>query len=261
VLRLSGYGVQRVTADQGEKFVSYSKSNFVSETNSPTKYEIAVGLVSISRNYEFSNGQVFPTAPIEIVGVEPTKIVINNDLYRQRGGDRVIPNGVIFKTTTGRVLGAKKYNVAVSNKAKKPVEELFSHQRFLVLAKSRLFLESKLATTIDVRNWTPVKQLLLVFPSKDNLYLGDRNKVAIKKLLEFYNPESTGFSITGCKGNSSLLWDGTEGDSLERQLRVRNELLVAGVEIDRIRENGCFAGEFDNQLLKNSVLLTLRERR
>lgn len=70
--------------------------------------------------------------------------------------------------------------------------------------------------------------MLLVFPTPDNLVLGPQNKAAIETLITFYNPDTTGFEITGCKSNSSLLWDGTENDSLERQLRVRNELLVTG---------------------------------
>jgi len=261
VLRISGYGVQRVSEDQGYKYVSHSKSNIVSNATNTTRYTIKVGRISISRDYETSGDLIFPTSLVTIKGILPKKIVLNDDLYRQRGGNRTIPNGVIFKSLDDRVIDSSSTQVVVNNNARKDPDEQFSHQRFLVLAKSRLFLDSKLTAAVDIRDWIPVRQVLLVFPTRDNLVLGQQNKSAIKKLVQFYDPNQTGFGITGCKRHNSLLWDGTESESLERQLRVRNELLVAGVNIARIRENGCFANEFDAMLERNSVMLTLRERR
>lgn len=260
VLRLSGYGIQRVSADQGTKYVSYSKSKIVSNANATTNYSISIGRLTVSREYDIVEDQIYPTSLISIIGAEPKDITLNESMYRQRGGNHIIPSGVVFKSPDGRTLDVKQSNIVVKNAAKKNLDEQFSQQRFLVLARSRLFLESKLTSVVDVRKWVPVRQVLLVFPSSDSSFLGSQNKSAIKKLLQFYDADSTGFGITGCKRHKSLLWDGTEGDALDRQLRVRNELLVAGVDIARVRENGCFANEYDSKLTKNSVLITMRER-
>jgi len=259
-LRLSGYGVQRVSADQGRKYLAYSTSSVISNEGSTSRYTLSVNRLSITRDYTYANGVLSPTSLITVVGVPPTRITINDDLYLQRGGNRVIPSGVEFKSEDGVSLVATKKQLRVGDNNKLSLDEQFSHQRFLVLTRARLFLNSKLSNSENVNDWTPMNQVLLTFPSRDTSVLGENNKSAIKRMLSLYNPLTHGFSITGCKGKSTLLWDGTEGDSLERQQRVREELLVAGIDISRVREDGCFQNEFDDLLKRNSVVLTLRAR-
>ena len=64
-------------------------------------------------------------------------------------------------------------------------------------------------------------------------------------------------SITGCSHGKSLLWDGTESQSLARSQRVKEELLLGGIPGRLLREEGCFGTRYGDALPPNAVLVTL----
>ncbi len=255
-----GYGIQKVSADQGTNYVSYRRSVVESDLGQTLRYTLSIKNTRIYRDYQHSNKQLHPSSVMTIAGSQPRNVKLNDDLYRQRGGEIVFPSGVVFEQSDGTFKVFNKRAVKVNPNSKRAQADQFSHQRFLLVAKSNTLLSNRLENTLDIRHWEPVRQVTLAFPSKDPDFLGNANKRAIKKLLADFDHQSQGISITGCAHNQSLLWDGTESDSLDRQRRVLDELLVAGVPVERLRENGCFKSEFSEDLPKQSVIVTIKQQ-
>ncbi len=263
-LKSSGYGVQIVDSDIGNNNLTYNRAVSGTGKDQRIRYDVTVRDVTLSREFMAEGDEIWPRTPIYITGTSPQRITPNDDLFRQQGRSSaevmMFPSGVEFFDTTGRVVEYKKRFVRVTPDSKRSTEDSISHQRILIAARSRALFTNKIHNSVDVRNWPAYKQVVLPFPSQNTDILGAFNKTAIKKLLQEFDPELHGLSLTGCAANKSLLWDGTELDSLDRQRRVFDELLVSGIPIERVRENGCFGSEFSEELPKNSVILTLRVR-
>lgn len=257
----SGYGVQFVSADQGLNHVRYERRDIFSEQGVRVRYVLQIRDVEIHREFVVNDKQIIPTSAVTIIGTKPQNIALNDDIYRQLGLVGEFPSGVLFVGVDGEVVEFKKRNVSVTAASRRSKEDAISHQRFLIVARSRTLFTQKISNDIDVREWPAAAQITLVFPTDDTSILGEENKLGIKKLIASFDPDMHGFSLTGCASNKSLLWDGTETDSLDRQRRVYDELLAARVPLDLIRENGCYGSEFSDDLPKQGVILTLRAKK
>jgi len=263
-LKASGYGVQNVDSDIGNNNLTSKRALNGSGDNQRVRYNVTIRDITLAREFEVDENRIWPKTPIYITGTSPQRITPNDDLFRQQGraGAQAVmfPSGVEFFDKNGTVVEYQKRYVRVTPESERSFEDSISHQRILIAARSRALFTSKVNNSVDVRNWPAYKQVLLQFPSENTSILGAFNKTAIKKLLQEFDASLHGLSLTGCASNKSLLWDGTELDSLDRQRRVFDELLVSGIPLERVRENGCFGSEFSNELPKNSVILTLRVR-
>lgn len=260
----SGFGVQKVLSDSGKNNVSHKRELIRTEEGQKLRYSINISDVEIAREFTLKNGLLFPISPISISGSKVQRVALNDDLYRQQGGGGsdsiVFPSGVQFTSADGTVLEYDHRLVKVNPGSMRSADESISRQRVLIAAKSRVLFDKKINSNIDVKKWVPHKQVVLNFPTSKTSILGDNNKQAISELIKTFNSEKHGLSIAGCAANKSLLWDGTELDSLDRQRRVLDELLVSGVPADLIAENGCFGSQFNDVIPKQGVVLTMRLR-
>jgi len=77
-----GYGMQRVTSDQGELFLSYTKTSSENSGNTATsKYKVSVGAVSFERTYAaVTGGGIAPSGPMVIYGTNKP-VSLNEDLF------------------------------------------------------------------------------------------------------------------------------------------------------------------------------------
>jgi len=260
----SGFGVQQVIADSGPNNVSHSRSVITTERGKKYRYTIGIREIEIFRDFDIRDDLIFPVSPIYVSGSDVQNITPNDELYRQQGGvgsNAVsFPSGVEFIAADGSTIKFKNYTVKVNPGSKRSADESISNQRILIAARSRVLFTKKISTSVDVRDWTAFKQVILNFPSSDTSILGNNNKTAITQLISTFDSEQHGMSITGCAANKSLLWDGTELDSLDRQRRVFDELLVSGIPAGLVAENGCFGSQFNDLVPKQGVVLTMRVR-
>ena len=250
-MRDAGYGVQRVSADQGRNFLEYSKKVAVTDSNETTTFELQVRNVSVSRNYQWVGSRWIPSSAVRIQGVKPTQVNVYNDLHSKKGITTKLVTGVQFFDDSGRLIDSQTNTTQVSGKA----DELVEDQSVLNLGSASVFGRQR--SNSDTRSFKPVSEVTLTFPTRDPSVLGELNKGAIQKLLEQMDASSDQLLIRGCSQGQSLAWDGTEVLSLERQLRINQELLVSGVNANSIRETGCIKDNQSLNLHPQSVRLTL----
>jgi len=106
-----------------------------------------------------------------------------------------------------------------------------------------------------------VAEAVLVF-ADDSLNLGRRNKRAVEAMVERFDPEQDVFSVVGCSLGPTRVEGGNAALALGRAGRVREALLFAGVDQERILDEGCWAGESgDQQLPTRGVVVTLKRAR
>jgi len=257
--RDAGYGVQMVDADQGRNYVSYRQTLTDGESaDKPATFELSIRTLTLKRNYRYSKGRWTPASLLIVQGVAPTPVLMHDDLHRQNGVTERFPTGVFFLDESGGVVDMYAAGSSPARSSGARLGERIAEERFLIISRSQLFTRQRSAASLDNRSYRPVSQLVLRFPTTDPNILGEPNKRAVSALLETFRSESDRLSIQGCSHGKSLVWDGTESVSLERQQRVNQELLVAGVAENRIREEGCFSTAFEGRLPRQSVILTLR---
>ena len=64
----AGFGLQRVSADQGQRYVSYSKRLAETESGVVTDYSLAVGKIKLSREYQVQDQAIYPSSLMNITG-------------------------------------------------------------------------------------------------------------------------------------------------------------------------------------------------
>lgn len=260
-LREAGYGLQRVDDREGESYTSFRIVRPAGAEGERLTYEVSIGGTRVERSYRPSRRAVLPTGPVKVFGVEPSLVLVNDDLFRQRGEEGTFVSGVVFHDREGRESGGRGHEVRVRESNARAAGERVRLERFLVLARANLFLADRLDDDrdADIERF-PFRQSVLRFPEEGSLALGEENKGAIRELLSVFEAGTDRFVLTGCSHGQSLLWDGTEIDSLERSMRVKEELMIAGVSPSAIREHGCFEARYTERLPPRGVVVTLERR-
>ena len=258
-LRDGGFGIQRVDDDQGSRYVSYRTDRTESDAGASMRLLAAVGSVAVERDYRrTASGALFPVSPVRVRGHEPALVIVNDDVYLAQAGEGAFPSGVVFFDDAGEEVSRRARTLTASSG--RTVQD-FDVGRELVLARSTLFLADRLQQeAIPDETLAPIAQAVLPFPHPSDLVLGERNKLAISRLLERYEPPRDRFTLTGCSHGKSLLWDGTESAALARSQRVKEELMLAGVASQDVLEEGCFAERFSDKLPRHGVVVTLERR-
>jgi len=257
-LKTTGYGIQRVAEDQGVNYVSYSRSEKVSEFDElvRTEFTVTIRNIRVARTFKTKGDFFVPDTPIEIYGAKPQRIVVSTDIYRQSIGAAEFPTGVSFFDRDGKAQSRYIRNVVNTDSVTNRLQgDVIQNQRALILAKASVFTKSQLEAQSNV-TYRPSKQLVIRF-RPGSLDLGQQNKMAIQQLNKNFSKSKHRYSITPCDQSNTLIWDGTEAMALQRGQRVRQELLTLGVPINSTRDESCFNEKYTNKLIKNSVVLTL----
>lgn len=107
---------------------------------------------------------------------------------------------------------------------------------------------------------TIVDEIILTFDN-DSVRMGAVNKTRVSNLVSLFNGATDVFSVIGCSNGATNLAMGQQGLALGRAERVREELLFAGVPDENILEEGCWAGEYYDELMpRRGVVLSLKRR-
>ncbi|MFK7994272.1 MAG: hypothetical protein AB8B87_09045 [Granulosicoccus sp.] len=103
-----------------------------------------------------------------------------------------------------------------------------------------------------------VGEKVLTF-ANDSTRMGDLNKARLQELLRSFDPEKDVLSVVGCSLGPTNHTGGQEGLARGRAMRVREELLYAGVPESQILAEGCWAEEtFDERMPRRGVVVTLK---
>jgi len=92
-----------------------------------------------------------------------------------------------------------------------------------------------------------IHKSVIIFDN-DSFILGAENKKRVADISEVVNPNTDVVSIVGCSYGKT--GDGIENSVLavSRANRVKEELMMAGVDADRMLEEACYAKEYEDSM-------------
>lgn len=245
-LRRVGYGVQRVVEDQGRNYISYARTEIISDEGFIVQYSLTINDAVVARQFVESDSSISPVSPFLIEGVKPQEINSGFDPFVR--ADRVAEpaSGVAFELEDGSevIQGRSGRKNSPRGRRYYQVSEL---------------LEFNTADKIDVGEYKIVKQIRVTFPTSDDRILGKGNKQLLWELASSMMPDREILTLAGCFHSSP----GTERErrSLAWMKRISEEFVSAGVDRKQIRLIACPGSDGNSQLPEQFVVVTLRRLR
>lgn len=243
----AGYGIQRVSADQGSNFFTYTRTEQLDDNGEPLiRFDSSIGAVDIGRDYLIPGANMIsPASPVRLSGTripvsvpdKPTgrfqvsnadysKAVYVASLNLNQQAPPVI--SLITDDLVSRVAaqGAQSSSLQALNSSRLEINNLFYAD------------QSNFSSVLD--NYEQIERQIVVF-GNDSMILGNTNKLLIEQFVQQrFNPKDL-ISLVGCSNGPTVLEIGNEGLALGRAERVTQALLSQGVARDRILDEGCWA--------------------
>jgi len=242
-LRRVGYGLQKVKEDQGRNYISYARTEIISDTGFIVLYSITVSDVTIARQFSETGAGIMPVSPFAIEGVEPQYINPASDPYFADNRLDVGSTGAIFELADGSKVRAD--NRSASN-----------NQVDIKSASLAKLIEIHAADTINIKNYRTIREVRITFPSSDDRILGESNKRTLRELARELVSAQEILTLADCSSGSSGA--DLQRRSLSWQKRIKQELLSAGIDKEAIHSTACEGRSVDTRVLQQSVVVTLR---
>ena len=217
------------------------------------RFEIAVGHVELRRTYVGdSAADVMPVTPLYIRGADATHVVLNDAVFTQVVSAPSKRESTLSVPDNANPLSVWARGASPQQQKPLPLVALPSVRNVFELGGSNY--------SDALSNHTTLVERILTFPN-DSLRLGDVNKQIIYSVVSAFNPETDIFSVLGCSLGPTALSSGNAALALGRASRVSEALLFAGIDPDKILDEGCWAGDSTgNTLPRRGVVLTLNRR-
>jgi len=257
-----GYGVRLVDIDASDNFFQYRiEDESITSLSGRHRFEIAIGSVEMRRTYGgLLNNTVRPLTPMYVRGADASQIVLN---------DSAFASGIAAAQTIDNVdVPIERIPLSVPDEIN-PLQNMVSAQidagSFslppVALSQVQNVFELGSSNYVDVlSDFTVVAQQILTF-ANDSLRLGEINKQLVENMVTQYEPALDIFSVIGCSMGPTAIQQGNAALALGRASRVREALLFAGVNKDKILDEGCWAGDSEgNALPRRGVVLTLNRK-
>jgi len=244
-LATDGFGVQRVSADQGANFVSYTRTEKNVDKKPQIAFAVSVGAVGVARDYKIPKRNV--VNPVSAFRLSGTRAPVNiTDVASSK------------KTITDPSLAAATYVASLSLEEQTPVISLITPELVEQVAAQRSdgpSLQALNSSKIEVNNLfygdhssfasvlddhDKIYRQVIVF-GNDSMILGGTNKSLIDQFVDNEIREGDVISLIGCSNGPTTLEIGNEGLALGRAQRVTEALTSRGVPRDKVLDEGCWA--------------------
>ena len=223
----AGYGLQVVDDDRGRHYVGYSRRVAETETGEVTDYRVAVGTVSLTREYTVDGEAIFPASLLRIDGVERVPdIELADETFAEQGGT---PRSFVSGTRgVGAAGGASQVDtVEVFGYDALPASARTSQADVLAESRERSVLASETAAGApDLAGFREYRRTVLVFDDPVSGFMGAPNKRAVRLMVRDVGPEDL-LVIRACHDV-----DGRDERAMRRGVRVEAELVGLGVAPD-----------------------------
>ncbi|MFK7992691.1 MAG: hypothetical protein AB8B87_01045 [Granulosicoccus sp.] len=243
----AGYGIQRVSADQGSNFFTFTRTEQPGDTGEPLiQFDASIGAVDIGRDYQVPRANMIsPASPVRLSG---TRVSVNVP-------DTPTGRFLISNPDHSRAVYAASMNL--SNQAP-PIISLITEDlvdRVVNRSTQTASLQGLNSSRVEVNNlfyadqsnfssildnYEQVERQIVVF-GNDSMILGNTNKLLIEQFVQQRFGPGDLISLVGCSNGPTALDIGNEGLALGRAERVTQALLSQGIARDRILDEGCWA--------------------
>lgn len=219
----AGFGMQLVSADQGQKYVSYSKRLSETESGLVTDYAMAVGKVRLSREYVVQNNAVYPSSLMNITGTQSiADIDLADNIFAEQGGDGgAFISGAQNTGTPNPDLVV--HTVDVHDFDELPQDKRTRQDRVFAEARHRYFEADARRTAPNLALYSKYRRTVLIFDDNSTQMMGTVNKQAVRMLVREFSDDDV-MVIKACQDA-----DGEDEASMNRAIRVEEELAGFGV--------------------------------
>jgi hypothetical protein len=229
----AGYGLQRVSADQGLHYVQYSERFAKTDAGPVSDYVLRVGDISIDREYIENENGIYPSSLMRVNGVENSEFIeLNDDLFKQQGGDgEIFVSGVTSgkRFTQVREISANEYDKTPTEKRLNPSKTLLSARRTAI---AREVGEEELS------GYARLRRTVLIFANPETRIMGAGNKQAVRLLVREYQAGDI-YQIAACADV-----DGKNDQSVLRGIRVMEEFLSYDIPVNSVVKAPCRRASF-----------------
>lgn len=266
VLAKKGFGIQRVSADQGANFVSYSKTKDNLDNQSNVNFTVAVGAVSVTRKYQLmANNVVSPASTVRLAGTRAPVTINDTASNKKQVKDpsfskaqyvaslRLDEQTPIISLITPEIVSS----IAAQSADGTSLRALNSSK----IEVNNLFFTNQSTFSSVLDDYSKIYKYVVVF-GNDSMVLGERNKSLIDQLVENVLVDDDIVSLVGCSNGPTSLEIGNEGLALGRASRVTEALMARGVPRDNVLDEGCWApvAEEEDRFPSRGVVLELWRR-
>jgi len=224
----SGYGLQRVSADQGLHYVQYSQRFAETDAGPITDYVLRVGDVSLDREYIENENGVYPSSLLKVDGAErPDLIQLDESIFQEQGGDgEIFVSGV----AAGRNLNdVREFSANAYDKT--PVEQRRARSEQLLTARRSAI--ARVVTGEELEGYDRLRRTVLIFDNPETRIMGAGNKQAVRLLVREYEAGDI-FQIAACTDV-----DGKNDESVLRGIRVVEEFLSYDIPVESVVKAPC----------------------
>lgn len=219
----AGFGLQRVSADQGQNYVSYSKRLSETESGIVNDYELTVGKLSLRREYRIEGDQIYPSSLLIIDGIDSINgIELADAIFVEQGGQRdTFISGVQLEGEPDPNLAVK--TVDVRDYDELPADQRTAQSQVFEDAKRQFFQNQIQRNAPSLARMRKHRRTVLIFDDNITTIMGEANKQAIRLLARGFSDNDI-ILIKAC-----LDADGKNASDLNRAIRVEQELLGYGI--------------------------------
>ena len=243
----SGYGIQRVSADQGSNFFTFTRTEQLDDNGRPfVRFDSSIGAVDIGRDYLIPGANtVSPASPIRLSGTRIPVSVPDKPNGRFQITDASNSRAVYVASLNLSQQAPPVISLITDDVVSAVAEQGTPPSSFQALNSSRVEInnlfyadQSNFSSVLD--NYEQIERQVVVF-GNDSMILGNTNKLLIEQFVQQQFNSDDLISLVGCSNGPTVLEIGNEGLALGRAERVTQALLSYGVARDRILDEGCWA--------------------
>jgi len=237
----AGYGIQRVSADQGRHYVSYAVRSSETEAGIVNDYLISVAGIEIRREYNTTDTGVYPASLMFIDGAETDiDIKLSDEIFAEQGGDEFYLSGV--DASADQLLSIDHVREIISDSDTRIDQPRRTGQTAaLQRARVQLYESERRFEISDLRSRVRYKRLVILFENNQTMTLGGVNKIAIRTLTRDYRSGDV-LEVTACDD-----FDGRNEMAERRAIRVKEEFMGLGVPVEAVFRAPCVRANYRHQ--------------
>ena len=207
---------------------------------------VEAGTVRLRRSYRVDFDGVRPASPMQLHGANGLALTASASRFDTASAPAAVSTRALPRRVEPPPLPASPSQVPVRSA---------DTARSAAPRKRNLFETGRSNYAERLARYEDVSREIMVFPN-DSLRMGAANKRRAAELAVAFDPERDVISVLGCSHGRTAIDNGNEVLANGRALRVKEELVLAGIAGERVLEEGCWAGSAHERLPGRGVVVT-----
>lgn len=268
-LQRSGYDLRIGEYSQGSRYLSYSIKPGDYQAARSYVFQVTIGSIGVKREYALAQEQIFPVSSVFISGAAPQGLVVDEDIFAT-STVFAVPLKPVLKNSAdddSTVVSSGELPATdfppVSTAAKRLSDNETSAEGAPLVVAPKLNVYDTRRSNFQglLGGYEDVRKEVLVF-NNDSVVMGQRNRRITRELIRDFDENTDVFSVIGCSHGHSMIEDGNRKLALGRSSRVREELILSGINPGYVLDEGCWSkNHFDEVMPRRGVVLTLKRLR